>query len=143
MEKEDKELLFKDLCARLPYGVKCQFEDTARITDGESNQFYDYILSARHLDLFINLKNFYVKPYLRTMSSMTEEEKIYINYKWDADDCGNMMAFSSYEGGVSEIELADIIGFQDWLNKNMFDYQGLIEKGLAIEVTEQNNPYKD
>ena len=54
-----------------------------------------------------------------------------------------MMAFSSYEGGVSEIELADIVGFQDWLNKNMFDYRGLIEKGLAIEVTEENNPYKD
>lgn len=143
MNKEDKELVLKDLCARLPYGVKCQFEDTIRLTDGKSSPFYDYILSARHLDLFIKNKNFYIKPYLRPMSSMTEEEKNYINYKWDADEYGNMMAFSSYEGGVSEIELADIVGFQDWLNKNMFDYRGLIEKGLAIEVTEENNPYKD
>ena len=143
MKKEDKELLFKDLCARLPYGVKCQFEDTVRIIDGESSPFYDYILSARHLDLFINNKDFYVKPYLRTMSSMTEEEKIYIDHKFGADNYGNITTYSPYEGGVSEIELADIVGFQDWLNKNMFDYRGLIPKGLAIEVTKENNSYKD
>lgn len=143
MEKIDKKLLLEDLSARLPYGVKCQFEDTIRITDGESSPFYDYILSARDLDLFINNKNFYIKPYLRPMSSMTEGEKIYIDHKWGADNYGNMMAFSSYEGGVSEIELADIIGFQDWLLKNHFDYRGLIPKGLAIEVNKENNPYKD
>ena len=37
----------------------------------------------------------------------------------------------------------DIVGLIDWLNKNMFDFRGLIPKGLAIEVTEDNNPYKD
>lgn len=129
MDKENKELLLKDLCARLPYGVKCQFEDTVRIIDGESSPFYDYILSARHLDLFINNKDFYVKPYLRPMSSMTYEEKIeYLN------TCGNEM-----ENPLASPRYSGI----DYLNSIHVDYRGLIEKGLAIKVTKENNPYKD
>ena len=119
MIQEDKQLLLVDLCSRLPYYcVKCQFEDTVRVTDGESDPFYDYVLSARHLDLFINHKNFYIKPYLRPMSSMTEEEKI--NYR----------AFFNYDGVEYPEE------YIDWLNKNMFDYRGLIEKGLALKAPE-------
>lgn len=129
MKKEDKNLLLKDLCARLPYGVKCQFEDTIRITDGESSPFYDYVLSARHLDLFINNKNFYIKPYLRPMSSMTYEEKVeYLNI------CGNEM-----DNPLSSPRYSGI----DYLNSIHVDYRGLIPKGLAIEVTESNNPYKN
>ncbi len=126
MKQEDKELLLKDLCARLPYGVKCQFEDTIRITDGESDPFYDYILSAWHLDLFIKNKNFYIKPYLRPMSSMTEEEKREYNL-------------------TKTLSIVDYPTLEslDWLIANHFDYRGLIPKGLAIEVTESNNPYKD
>ena len=128
MKKEDKELLLKDLCASLPYRVKCQFEDTVRIIDGESSPFYDYILSARHLDLFINNKDFYVKPYLRPMSSMTYEEKIeYLN------TCGNEM-----DNPLSSPRYSGI----DYLNSIHVDYRGLIEKGLAIAVTKENNPYK-
>ncbi len=122
MDKENKELLLKDLCARLPYRVKCQFEDTVRIIDGESSPFYDYILSARHLDLFINNKNFYVKPYLRPMSTMTEEER----QEYGLVLCGELS-----------------INQYDWLNSHHFDYRSLIPKGLAIEVNEQNNPYKN
>ena len=124
---KDKELLLKDLCARLPYGVKCQFEDTVRIIDGESSPFYDYILSARHLDLFINNKDFYVKPYLRPMSSMTEEE------------VNEFTQFDIYADGKYVMPNYEVI---DWLNKYHFDYRGLIPMGLAIEVTEDNNPYK-
>lgn len=141
MEKIDKELLLKDLCARLPYHVKCKIW----LEDGTTEDFgteYGVNIKATERDYF-NDNEVCIKPYLRPMSSMTEDEKNYINYKWDADEYGNMMAFSSYEGGVSEIELADIVGFQDWLNKNMFDYRDLIPKGLAIEVTESNNPYKN
>ena len=140
MKKEDKELLLKDLCARLPYSVKVLYEGQIKEIQYIEPLYNELKLLDDSSNYTIGIKD--IKPYLRPMSSMTEEEKNYINYKWDADDCGNMMAFSSYEGGVSEIELADIVGFQDWLNKNMFDYRGLIEKGLAIEVTEENNPYK-
>ena len=136
--QKDKELLLKDLCARLPYGVKCQFEDTVRIIDGESSPFYDYMLAARHLDLFINNKDFYVKPYLRTMSSMTEEEakeiatlhglknilsvKIadeYIDVIIDDGFCSTGIRTIWYDEIISSIDVFN------WLNKNMFDYRGL------------------
>lgn len=68
-----------------------------------------------------------IKPYLRPISSMTEKEK---------EDFG--VPFTS-EGLVT---LADTVECMDWLNANHFDYRGLIEKGLAIEVTKENNPYK-
>ena len=149
MEKIDRELLIKEISRRLPYGIKVQVlgwnEEKGEVevplkvysinTDGYLSFEYNHY----------NVEAIYVEDcrlYLRPMSSMTEEEKIYIDHKWGADIYGNITTYSSYEGGVSEIELADIVGFQDWLNKNMFDYRGLIEKGLAIEVTESNNPYK-
>lgn len=144
MEKEDKELLLEDLCARLPYGVRV--EHLLHSPNNPSKLFGidvdKQVLYCDHKGREEWYKVDFIKPYLRPMSSMTEDEKNYINYKWDADEYGNMMTFSSYEGGVSEIELADIVGFQDWLNKNMFDYRGLIPQNLAIEITEENNPYQ-
>ena len=126
MTQEDKQLLLKDLSARLPYGVKCQFEDTVRVTDGESDPFYDYVLSARYLELFINHKNFYIKPYLRPMSSMTEEEKEeLIKNFW-----GSHTAKDTFE------ELS-------WYLSKHFDINELIPRGLAVAVTEENNPYED
>lgn len=148
MEKNDRELLIKEISSRLPYGVKAavcgwdeekgEVEVQLKIysinTDGyvyfETN---DYDVDCLAVDA--------CRLCLRPMSSMTEDEKNYIDHRWGADNYGNITTYSSYEGGVSETELADIVGFQDWLNKNMFDYRGLIPKGLAIEVTEENNPY--
>ena len=117
---EEKELLLKDLCARLPYGVKCQMEDKLIIND---SPFYDYILSERHIELFRNHKDFYIKPYLRPMSSMTEEEKQ--EYKHIAPGI-------EIENGVHIPNVHQI----DWLNAHHFDYRGLIEKGLALEAPE-------
>ena len=117
MKQEDIDLLFKDLCARLPYGVKVKFA-------GYSGR-EDCTLNVQHLSSTYNIEYLRMRPYLRPMSSMTEEEKL------------------MYEGlmiGTDNVSyMLDVI---DWLNKNMFDYRGLIEKGLAIEVTEDNNPYK-
>jgi hypothetical protein len=59
---------------------------------------------------------------------MTNEEKV--EYK-KLIDCSDYTAFTTSDKVV------------DWLNKNHFDYRGLIERGLAIEVTEENNPYKE
>lgn len=65
-----------------------------------------------------------IKPYLRLMSSMTEKEK------------------SQYNFYLTRIEFAyDASLLIDWLNSHHFDYRVLIKKGLAIEVTEENNPY--
>ena len=118
MTQEDKELLLKDLCARLPYHVKCQMEDDFIIND---SPLYDYILSEKHLELFRNHKGFYIRPYLRSLSNMTDEER--------------------QEYGLVLCDELSINQF-DWLNAHHFDYRGLIERGLVIEVTESNNPYK-
>lgn len=117
MTQEDKQLLLKDLCARLPYDVimtNKMLTKTYYPLDGNEWQqaYYD--------DDWDDV------PYLRPMSSMTEEEKLmYEGLMIGADNVSYML---------------DVI---DWLNVHHFDYRGLIEKGLAIAVTEKNNPYKD
>jgi hypothetical protein len=72
----------------------------------------------------------FIKPYLRPMSSMTEEE-----YK----------EFSVLAVGTHLFKGPLIPSYDtlDWLNKHHFDYRGLIKKGLAIGVTKENNPYKE
>ena len=99
------------------------------------------LLDCDLLDVFIsprrNEEGEYIKPYLRPMSSMTEEEKKEYRKtqitKWvKSVDCTN--------GGYYEHR--DTLKTFDWLNAHHFDYRGLIDKGLAIEVTEENNPYK-
>ena len=132
MKQENKELLLKDLCSRLPYGVVVELDEKFGFNKGT------HTLVKELLDSY-SVEG--IKPYLRPMSSMTEEEKDYIDNRWGADNYGDIITYSSYEGGMSTIELADIIGFHDWLNSHHFDYRGLIEKGLAIAVTKENNPY--
>jgi hypothetical protein len=133
--QEDKELLLKDLCARLPYGVMCQVGDGA--ADGKLVEIdiskevvkfdVDYYLKA-HIDN--------IKPYLRPMSSMTiEERQDWIKYcKADYDCEFQPEPTFDFESCILSI---------NWLNKNHFDYRDLIQKSLAIEVTEENNPYKE
>lgn len=122
MTQEHKELLLKDLCARLPYGVKIQY-DIYGIQDLTIDKLNAYIKGIKN-----------IKPYLRPMSSMTEEEKkeyqsqCEIHFDNDAD--ANFIAY--YFDTVESFE---------WLNKNMFDYRELIPKDLALS-TEVFNPYK-
>lgn len=113
MKEEEKQLLLKDLCARLYYGVKIAAKD-----DDES-----YTLLAIHPnkdiaviglqfdDVFATskIKIEGIKPYLRPLSSMTEEEEITFLNK------------ENYE-------------IYDWLNAHHFDYRNLIEKNLALEA---------
>lgn len=154
MKEEEKELLLKDLCARLPYGVFC-------------NMGLDYPLPLQRLlvdkldgillDFYEDGKDYQVylsevKPYLRPMSSMTEEEKeelkelcsIYIptdSKNIDFEDYGILVLTHHLTDNSYNFKLN--LNVVDWLNKHHFDYRGLIEKGLAIEVTENNNPYKN
>ena len=134
MKQEDKDLLLKDLSARLPYGVMCQMEDNLIIND---SPIYDYKLSEKHLDLFQNHLNFYVKPYLRPMSSMTEEE---YNEWFEAQHYAEMEEVENSEDYFKASIIADTVKY-DWLKEHHFDYRYLIDKGLAIAVTEENNPY--
>jgi hypothetical protein len=119
MTQEEKELLSKDLCGRLP-GVKVD----VRIKDYKDIKSIDcvkYDTVGTYIRLMDDEK-FSIKPYLRSMSSMTEVEKvIYKSLKEDIDE------------DYCEIIQLPLI---DWLNKKMFDYRGLIPKGLALEAPE-------
>ena len=123
MTQEYKELLIKDLCARLPYNVICQVEFKE---NGKYNSKVMLLSGIFTDEAYFTTKGGSIysneyKPYLRPMSSMTEEEKL------------------MYEGlmiGTDNISyMLDVI---DWLNSHHFDYRGLIEKGLAIDATGLN-----
>lgn len=123
MTQEEKDLLLRDLCARLPYGVRVNYG---------GYEGCDYKLTLTTLQDFPTED---VKPYLRPMSSMTEEE-------WR--ECVNLGIGDEFEDSYGEHRhLLPSHRLYDWLNAHHFDYRGLIEKGLAIEVTKENNPYKD
>lgn len=123
MTQEEKQLLLKlkDLCARLPYGVKVRGvfinynKDKDKILYEECDRELDYTDLNRYESL---------KPYLRPLSSMSDKEKEELHDK-------NILIAISTSGKIE----TTIDGF-DWLNKKMFDYRGLIPKGLAIEAPE-------
>ena len=118
MTQEERELLFKDLCARIPYEVKVQvFNYGVESVETLYQIDLDGYISTVEGD---ELKYSY-KPYLFPLSSMTEEQ---FNEKWKLEHSGDMEHLS--------------IPALDWLNKNHFDYRGLIGKGLAIDATGKN-----
>ena len=129
MTQEEKDLLLQELCARLPYGVKIMFSHNGFRWDWE--QTLDEITKCDDGEYAVNGWGIHgIKPYLRPMSSMTEEE----------DKEFALLQTDFYvDGWLYPIAATNMI---NWLNAHHFDYRGLIEKGLAIEVTEENNPYK-
>ena len=124
MTQEEKQLVFKDLCARLPYGV------VVERTYIPENNGYTSKLSANTLDFVLD-DNWSIKPYLRPMSSMTEEEKnevVKLGVCYDG-------AFHNdvYDVGTSMEEAFLAIS---WLIERHFDINYLINKGLALEAKE-------
>ena len=144
MEQKDKDLLLADLCARLPYGVKFKWCDNFHVDD-----YYTLVginegqITGRDVNqddcLFFWGKD-KIKPYLRPLSSITEEEY---------DEMFQQL-YSAQEEFFRNCSNTDTIGKTiaydwvryDWLNKNMFDYRGLIPKDLALS-TDEFNPYID
>lgn len=125
MTYEEKELLLKDICARLPYGVKGlalgSKEDTiSSLRLGE----YPCVKTTSGLSCHLGTGQF--KPYLRPMSSMTKEE---INEF-------HKLRFRHLNYGSKPLQCVLSIDEIDWLNAHHFDYRGLISKGLALEAPE-------
>lgn len=164
MTQEEKDLVVKDLCGRLPFHVKVaiDFEEYLEVLPDDENLQYPYrknlkfilnydnktiedISKEPHIlyaypcsERFQMLRGYtyefdygvpveFIKPYLRPMSSMTEEER------GEFRNFGGVMSYSPQHDTWA------ISAFSpeayDWLNKNMFDYRGLIPMGLALEAT--------
>ena len=128
MTQKEKELSLKDLCSRLPYGVKMN-----HIADNEHSP-KTLIGIAKDMITLQGLGGYecvdveHYKPYLFPLSSMMEEQREeYHNLcSIGTDECGDIIYFDTYES-------------IDYLNKNKFDYRGLIPMGLAIDATGKNN----
>lgn len=157
MTQNEKDLLLKDLCARLPYGVKIALKNngayhheniakkgdvTIEILKGFNGNYF----SIRHTnpldwdwyDDDIDIED--IKPYLFPLSSMTEEQWMdtpYANlnkYTFDSFKCGcSTLAFETYE-----VNLSYVVEFINWCYKNHFDIYGLIPMGLANDATGLN-----
>lgn len=156
MTQEDKELLLRDLCSRLPYEVVGQCE-----LDASYDTSFDTILQTHKFDAVVyglNADSLFVyplienkdeqefaneevangidildfKPYLFPLSSMTDMQKK--EYNILRDDAPTY----HYEFGdiVEDMELYDNWKSIDYLNAHHFDFRGLIEKGLALDATE-------
>lgn len=126
MTQEEKQLLLKDLCARLPYGVKALYYDYVK--EKEVVGIIDTIYTEANHDIkdgsvgiiYWRLEFSEIKPYLFPLSSMTEEQK---------KELQSLMVQDAY--GI----LYHTIESYDYFNKHHFDYRDLIPKGLAIDAT--------
>ena len=129
MTQEDKELLLKDICARLPYGVKV-LVDNKHWCDFDGHTPSKITFDNSYRLLFLGVELGYVKPCLFPMSSMTEEQKkeydsiVYHNIELHCERYYDVIDVDCYE------EL------HDFYHKNHLDYRNLIGKGLAIDATD-------
>lgn len=131
MTQEDKKLLLKDLCTRLPYGVKFACNKNIYTVKGldlivTDEGDWEYAVIAKGI---APIEIEYIKPHLRPMSSMTEDEE----YEYD-----NLITYECNDEEGICFSINNFDKLLDWFNKNMFDYRGLIEKGLAIDATGLN-----
>lgn len=131
MTREDKELLLKDLCARLPYNVVINCTED----DDERTNFNCFFTGDMVKDIQNEVAMWNIKPYLHPMSSMTEEERSDLfMHVLDGpiiyDENENIIV--GFECNTFE----QFASLENWLNSHHFDYRGLIEKGLALEAPE-------
>jgi len=164
MTQEEKQLLIKDISARLPYRVRIAYKENEHdihhwtlctlhaphiskdgtIIDIGSDGWIEYVeypgagmsTGSRPLHLEKML------PYLRPMSSMTEEELKELNDKYGIiayffiQEPPYYYGLQAQHSDIGSIEISEFSKIYDWLNAHQFDYCGLIEKGLALEAPE-------
>ena len=132
MTQNEKDLLLKDLSARLPYGVKVEYEN--KIFDVEYVcPMYEEVKLDIPETWTIDVSE--VKPYLFPLSSMTEEQKkelkVICDWRDDEKDAQSILVLY-YNHCVMKSDVTD------WFHKNHFDYRGLIPMGLANDATGLN-----
>ena len=146
MTQEEKELLIKDICARLPYGVKVRYssyEAFITCTLQAINPVYNNVDLWSENACFNPVSISKIKPYLIPLSSMTEEQlfevqEILGRHEIEIED-GFLSIVDSDRNTISYLE---ILALLEWFYKNHFDYRGLISMGLAIDATNLNIYYQ-
>ena len=147
MTQEHKELLLKDLCARLPYGVKFMCNKNIYTTKGldlivTDEGDWEYAVTAKDT---APIEIDFIKPYLFPLSSMTEEQEKEIqeitgnpDYACITIKTDGLELWLNFIDTDPTIWLDTIFEVQDYLNKNHFDYRNLINKNLARDCTNLN-----
>lgn len=152
MTQEQKDLLLKDLCARVPYGVKVRSK--IPINQNESKEFIGQVTSVHYnvsivqvggFDVIADYNPYFeIKPYLFPLSSVSEDQKYDFYCRFIKNDC-NFDDFKKflYDGMwrrklLTFTSLYDIEAIIDWFHKNHIDYRDLIPMGLAIDATGKN-----
>ena len=133
MTQQEKDLLLKDLCARLPYGVKVK--DTYYNYDEPSATIWLLDLNTQKVRIYADedwQSIEYIKPYLFPISSMTEEQKK--EYKKMCKLDMEILEKHPMDGSP----FPALYNSQDWLDAHNFDYRGLIPMNLAIDATGLN-----
>lgn len=137
MTQNEKDLLLKDLCARLPYGVKVlclrDFNHTCynlKMIDIEDNEVY-LTIDEPYTNRYAEIKT--IKPYLFPLSSMNEEQKEELNNIFDLDV---EIAITHIKNDTPNFFTG--LNRLNWFIKNHFDIYGLIPMGLAIDATGKN-----
>lgn len=142
MTQNKKDLLLKDLCARVAYSVKIQhssYQNPLKVLSINPNG-ETWVIGDKGYPIEVNWED--CKPYLFPMSSMTDEQREeFIKcsfYERREEDCGRHTELYYYNMVGHEDNLYPNYDSIDWLNKNHFDYRGLISMGLAIDATNLN-----
>lgn len=140
MTQEDKKLLLKDICTRLPYGVRMKgVNEDFVLSTGTSPNRLSYVLNSVKFSTATDFK-----PYLRPMDTMTEEEVQEIRDRLNNLSIGRTITKENFEKCCDFLWFTKMSPFEcvsekmmnvviDYLDEKMFDHRGLIEKGLAIK----------
>lgn len=160
---EEKALLLRDIAARIPFEPRCKF-NLQYAGNGEEDGVYDAVIDS--VESYGSCEVTYgpslrdwcpmiddVRPYLRLMSSMTEEEVEEIRKRLNSSgNVGRVITKQNFQKFNNIVWFCNMKKYEcvgdsmmgiviDYLNEKMFDWRGLIPKDLAIEVTEENNTY--
>ena len=137
MTQEQKHELLVALCGYLPYKAICnRFESAYELVDIDIKRGLVYLLRDRQYVPYSITSGDEIKPYLRPMSSMTEEERLELSKL--TDDKFKFYLYTTKPEIVCYEKYNYLEGLKvlDWLNAHHFDYRGLIPKGLALEAPE-------
>lgn len=138
MTQEEKDLLLKDLCARLPYDVKVNCND--KVYNFAGIQYFNICILTddNENNAFTTAGIKYIKPYLFPLSNMTEEQRKEL-YKigWYLDEDKIYSCFRNYDDENYKTH-TDCFELINWCYKNNFDINGLIPMGLALDATDKN-----